>query len=145
MRTAHVDRSQEADRRARPRFATLLVHPEPGARRIHAHALSRAGYHVAEAAGGPDALARIRGFRPQVVVIDLAPGGIDLCRRIRARADFGNPYVILLLPREELGRLFDVFLAGADDHLVTPAPPWALLAKVARGERVLRAPERRFP
>jgi DNA-binding response OmpR family regulator len=52
--------------------------------------LQRAGYAVALAADGPAALASCANARPDLVILDLMlPGmdGLEVCRRLRARAD----------------------------------------------------------
>jgi len=151
MKIARDLAGERTARSADTAFSALIVDPSVGSSRIKAHGLTRAGYHVAEATTSGEALSRIRGLRPHVLVIDLDLGsgpdvndGIELCRQLRTRPDIGNPYVLLLLQRAQLDRLFEAFLAGVDDYVIRPCPPWALLGKVARGERVMRAAAGRF-
>ena len=64
----------------------LVVDDEADARELITQVLSQAGYEVDEAADGFAALAKVSGYRPDIVLTDLRmPGmhGVDLCERIR--------------------------------------------------------------
>lgn len=64
----------------------LLVDDEEDFRRVTAQTLQRRGFSVTEAASGEEALAAVRGERPDIVVLDLKmPGlsGIETLQRMR--------------------------------------------------------------
>jgi PAS domain S-box-containing protein len=97
----HVPRIGEAPREtteatapralARGSETVLLVEDEPALRKLAADALRRAGYEVLEAANGEDAIlvAEARSAPVDLVVTDVVMpgiGGVDLARRLRARA-----------------------------------------------------------
>lgn len=120
----------------------LVVAARESGRRAAALHLSDAGYRVSEAATPSEAMERAAAHRPDVVVLDVDLGahdGIDLCRRIRARKDHGNPFVVLVLEPGTEARLFEAFLAGADDYVTRPFEPETLLTCVQRGARLVNA------
>ncbi len=122
------------------RFRALVVAAEPCLRRVIVGQLARAGYSVAEAEDGATGLARARATHPDVVVIDAAlPGahGIELCRELRDLESGSEPYIVLILGPEDDSRLLVAVEAGMDDYVTRPFHPWALLASVAAGERIL--------
>ncbi len=67
-------------------LSVLLVEDDPQGRRLYADWLVEAGFRVAEAHNGRQALERAREFAPDVIVTDLHIPGIDgfeLARQLR--------------------------------------------------------------
>ncbi len=99
--------------------------------------LERDGFEVDTAADGPAALAAVRAWNPDVVVLDvMLPGldGIEVCRQLRT---FSDAYVLMLTARgEEIDRIMGLTV-GADDYLVKPFSPRELVARV---KALLRRP-----
>ena len=99
--------------------------------------LERDGFEVETASDGPAALAAIRAWSPDVVVLDvMLPGldGIEVCRQLRT---FSDAYVLMLTARgEEIDRIMGLTV-GADDYLVKPFSPRELVARV---KALLRRP-----
>ncbi len=97
-----------------------------------AHVLSRAGFEVAFAADGGEALGRIEGpDRPHVVILEIAsPGaaGLEVCRRLRS-ADRRVP-ILILSARNEVDDRVAGLAAGADDCLDRSFSPHELLARL---------------
>lgn len=65
----------------------LVVDDEPNNRLLLATILEHAGYELAEAADGAEALALARVFRPDLIIVDLhmpGMGGADLIKALRA-------------------------------------------------------------
>jgi DNA-binding response OmpR family regulator len=93
--------------------------------------LERAGYEVTLAGDGPAALAAFARRQPDLVVLDLMlPGidGLEVCRRLRTRAD-GVPIVMLTALGEEADRVLGLQL-GADDYVTKPFSPRELVLRV---------------
>jgi DNA-binding response OmpR family regulator len=93
--------------------------------------LERAGYEVMLAGDGPAALAAFARRQPDLVVLDLMlPGidGLEVCRRLRTRAD-GVPIVMLTALGEEADRVLGLQL-GADDYVTKPFSPRELVLRV---------------
>ncbi len=94
--------------------------------------LQAAGHRVDEASDGRIALALALASPPDVLVLDLGLpglGGLELCRRLRAKAAQPVP-VLMLTARDSLPDKLAGFDAGADDYLVKPFAGDELLARV---------------
>jgi two-component system response regulator MtrA len=86
---------------------------------------------------GDEAMAALRAFRPDVVLLDLMlPGkdGIDVCRDIRAES--GVP-IVMLTARSDTVDVVVGLESGADDYVAKPFKPKELVARI-------RARVRRF-
>ncbi len=120
----------------------LIVEDDPVARRILAQALARLGHHVLESENGARALQMIEDEKVRVVVSDwLMPevDGLELCRRVRARAKADYVYFILLTaqtPDVQNQRI--AVEAGVDDFLSKPLEVQELWMRLRVAERILR-------
>ena len=115
----------------------LVVDDEKPLAQMIATYLTRAGYDVATAHTGPDAVEAARSRSFDVVVLDLGlPGldGIEVCRRIRG---FSECYVLMLTARGDEDDKLAGLAAGADDYITKPFSVRELVARVAA---VLRRP-----
>ncbi|MUN64857.1 response regulator [Kocuria sediminis] len=115
----------------------LVVDDEKPLAQMIATYLTRAGYDVATAHTGPEAVEAARAQAPDVVVLDLGlPGldGIEVCRRIRG---FSECYVLMLTARGDEDDKLAGLAAGADDYITKPFSVRELVARVAA---VLRRP-----
>jgi DNA-binding response OmpR family regulator len=121
----------------------LVVDDDPTVSDVVRRYLERAGFVVRLAADGPGALRAFDAERPDLVVLDLMlPGidGLEVCRRMRARAD-GVPIVMLTALGEEADRVVGLEL-GADDYVTKPFSPRELVLRV---QSVLRRSPRSAP
>src|SRR3989304_7161595 len=85
--------------------------------------LEKAGFIVATASDGQEALAVFRHEHPNLVILDLnlpEMDGLDVCRALRRQSDV--PIVMLTARLEETDRLIGLEL-GADDYIVKPFSP----------------------
>ncbi len=108
----------------------LVVDDEPKIRELVRLYLEQAGFTVAEAVDGPEALERHARLAPDLVVLDLMlPGvdGMEVTREIRRRAE--TPILMLTARAEEIDRILGLEL-GADDYLPKPFHPRELVARV---------------
>jgi two-component system response regulator MprA len=99
-------------------------------------ALGYAGYAVATAANGAEALAALALAPVDLIILDvLMPmvNGLDTCRALRGRGD-ATP-VLVLTARDAIDDRVAGLEAGADDYLVKP---FALRELVARVNALLR-------
>lgn len=102
--------------------------------------LRGAGWRVEEASDGRLALQLALEQPPDVLLLDVGlPGldGVELCRRLRERADRHVP-VLMLTARDALDDKRQGFAAGADDYLLKPFAGeellWRCQALSRRGE-----------
>ncbi len=116
----------------------LVVDDEPQIRRIMRTTLTGAGYEVEDAKSGEEALAKLRDYHPDLVLLDMnmpGMGGLDACREIRAGANVG---IIMLTVRNTEADKVQALDAGADDFVTKPFNTPELLARI-------RAALRRVP
>ena len=114
----------------------LVVDDDEAVRSALTHALHRDGYDVSTAADGSTALAAMLRLRHDAVVLDVLmpePGGIEVCRAIRARGD--DTPILMLTARDLVSDRVAGLDAGADDYL---AKPFALEELRARLRALLR-------
>ena len=109
----------------------LVVDDDPDVRDSLRRALGYAGYAVATAANGADALASVSRSPVDLIILDvLMPmlDGFDTCRALRERGN-ATP-VIVLTARDAVDDRVTGLEAGADDYLVKPFALRELLARV---------------
>ena len=109
-------------------------------------ACEKEGYAVQEAETGAEALSKLDGFRPDIILLDLMLpdiSGFDVCRDIR-RAGSRVPILILSAKTEEIDVVVGLEI-GADDYIIKPFRPRELLARIAAHLRKSRTDEDRDP
>jgi two-component system response regulator MprA len=120
----------------------LVVDDDPKIVSLLRRGLSFEGYAVTTAEDGLGALSSARDDPPDLVVLDvMMPGldGIEVCRRLRAGADFP---ILMLTARDTVPDRVAGLDAGADDYLVKPFAFDELLARVRALLRRSRGDER---
>jgi two-component system response regulator MprA len=109
----------------------LVVDDERPVRDSLRRALELEGYEIELAGDGCEALERIEGVGPDLVVLDvLMPrlGGLEVCRRVRAAGK--NVPILLLTARDAVDNRVEGLDAGADDYLTKPFALEELLARI---------------
>jgi two-component system OmpR family response regulator len=97
-------------------------------------------FRVKSVANGREMDVALRDGRFDLVVLDLMlPGedGLSLCRRLRSEGTL--PIIMLTAKAEEIDRILGLEM-GADDYLVKPFNPRALLARIRAVLRRASAP-----
>lgn len=118
----------------------LVIDDEKALARMVANYMERAGYATRVEHTGPDGLAAVRSWQPDVVILDLGlPGldGMEVCRQLRT---FSDAYVIMLTARDDEFDTLMGFSAGADDYVTKPFSTRTLVSRV---QAVLRRPRTR--
>ena len=111
----------------------LVVDDEPDIVALVAYHLAKAGYRVATAANGHDALAVARRERPALLVLDLMlPGmsGFDVLTELRADSATRDVAVLMLTARKDEPDRIQGLSLGADDYLTKPFSPQELVLRV---------------
>jgi DNA-binding response OmpR family regulator len=117
----------------------LIVEDDNMLAKVIGDNLRFAGYEVSAAADGHDAVARLRTFQPDLVLLDLMlpdRSGFDLCGVLRQGGR--TPVVILSARAQKADKLRGLKL-GADDYLTKPFDLDELLARI---QAVLRRSRR---
>ncbi|PRZ12931.1 response regulator transcription factor [Nesterenkonia sandarakina] len=113
-----------------PTGRVLVVDDEVDLARLIEGYLHKAGLDVAVRHDGTAAVAAVRSFDPDVVVLDLGlPGidGIEVCRQLRTISDC---HVLMLTARDdEIDKIIGLSV-GADDYVTKPFSPRELVARV---------------
>lgn len=116
-----------------PNESILVVDDDSSVRRVLQMQLTEAGYEVAQAASGSEALRMLAESHPQLVVTDLKMpdlDGIELLRRIRE--DELQTTVILVTAFGTIETAVQAMRLGAYDYITKPIDYEALLAAVHR-------------
>jgi PAS domain S-box-containing protein len=132
--SAGVPSSQRrAVRTPRPR-RILLVDDNDDARGLLADALVTIGHQVRSAADGPQALAALDGFVPDVAILDIGlpvMDGYELAGRLRAQLGTASPRLVALTGYGQPGDRARTRQAGFDMHLVKPVDLQELIDGIA--------------
>jgi len=108
----------------------LVVDDEPKIVRLARDYLEKNGFRVVTAGDGNSALAMARREKPDLIVLDLLLPGMDgreICRILRNESDV--PIIMLTALSEESDQIVGLEI-GADDYIVKPFSPRALVARV---------------
>ena len=114
----------------------LVAEDDPGLRSVLERALKRNGYVVDAVADGDHALAHLRTYDYDAVVLDWRmPGtpGVDVVREARRRG--AHVPILMLTARDTTADRVEGLDAGADDYLVKPFQLAELLARLRALQR----------
>jgi two-component system phosphate regulon response regulator PhoB len=113
----------------------LVVDDEPEAVELVEFNLRQAGYEVASAADGAEALQKARALLPSLIVLDLMLpelDGLEVCKILgRDPASAAIPIIMLTAKAGEIDRVLGLEL-GADDYLTKPFSPRELVLRVKK-------------
>jgi two-component system KDP operon response regulator KdpE len=108
----------------------LVVDDDPQIRRVMKVTLVGHGYEVIEARTGEEALEKMPGEMPNLVLLDMnmpGMGGLETCRAVRGGSDI--PVIILSVRNTEKDKVAALD-AGADDYVTKPFSIEELLARI---------------
>ncbi len=122
-----------------PEARLLVVDDEPNIVELLSMSLRYAGFEVATASNGRDALAEARTFRPDLVLLDVMlpdVDGFDVVRRLRGEG--AKVPVLFLTARDAIEDKITGLTLGGDDYVTKPFSLEEVLARI-------RAVLRRLP
>jgi CheY-like chemotaxis protein len=112
----------------------LVVDDDADMRALLRKALEAAGFRVAEAPDGPEAVALLEGDDPfDLVTLDLLMEkmhGIQVLRIIRGRVSLAHIPVVVATGSDDPVVEMELFEAGADDFIVKPVDPPRFILRV---------------
>jgi two-component system, cell cycle response regulator len=121
--------------------SVLIAEDDPLFRRMLERWFQKWDYRVVAVDNGLDAWEALQQEdAPQLAILDwMMPGmeGIEVCRRIRSRAQGPYRYTLLLTAKDEKQDVVTGLEAGADDYLTKPFEVNELRARVRAGKRIL--------
>jgi len=101
----------------------LIVDDDAGFRLTTSEALKGTGFKVTEASSGEDALSKLEGTLPDLILLDaIMPNmdGFEVCRQIRKRRDTRSIPVVILTGMGDMESVDRAFESGATDFIVKP-------------------------
>ena len=116
----------------------LVMEDEDALATLLQYNLEKEGYDVVIASDGEEGLVQVDERQPDLVLLDwMLPkvSGIEVCRRLRGRAETRNLPIIMLTARGEESDRVRGLDTGADDYLTKP---FSMVELIARIRAVLR-------
>ena len=118
---------------ALPTPKILLVDDDPDIIELLAYNLKKEGYETASALDGIQAVEVAKTFKPDLILLDVMmprQDGIETARQMRQIPEFKDTYILFLTARAEEYTEVAAFDVGADDYIVKPIKPRALISRI---------------
>jgi two-component system phosphate regulon response regulator PhoB len=112
----------------------LVVEDEADLVELLRYNLEAEGFVVASAEDADEAMLKVAEIKPDIILLDwMLPGtsGIEICRRLRAKAETATVPIIMLTARGEEEERVRGLATGADDYVVKPFSVPELLARIS--------------
>ena len=119
----------------------LIAEDEASLMTLLRYNVEKEGFRAAEAHDGEEALLLAAEDTPDLVILDwMLPkvSGIEVCRRLRGRAETKNIPIVMLTARGEEADRVRGLDTGADDYITKPFSMTELLARVRAVMRRIR-------
>lgn len=114
-------------------YRILVADDEPHIVQILKFTLEKAGYRVATAPNGQEALDQIEEFMPNLVILDImmpVMDGYEVCRKMREDFKMNQIPIIMLSAKGDLPERVKGLEGGANDYLIKPYSNDELLLRV---------------
>ena len=112
----------------------LIVEDQSDIRRLIRWSLDAEGHEIHEASSGMTGLTGASLIKPDLILLDvMMPGeidGLEVCRRVKAEHEYGQPLVLLLTALAQKRDREAGLAAGADGYLSKPFSPAQLVDQV---------------
>ena len=118
----------------KPTQKVLVVDDEEPILELLKYNLEKQGYDVRTAADGHQAVEQAKKFHPDLVLLDIMMpkmDGVEACRQIRAMPEMVNTFIVFLTARAEEYSEVAAFDVGADDYILKPIKPRALMSRIS--------------
>jgi two-component system, OmpR family, alkaline phosphatase synthesis response regulator PhoP len=118
----------------KPTQKVLVVDDEEPILELLKYNLEKQGYDVRTAADGHQAVEQAKKFHPDLVLLDIMMpkmDGVEACRQIRAMPELVNTFIVFLTARAEEYSEVAAFDVGADDYILKPIKPRALMSRIS--------------
>jgi len=112
----------------------LVVDDEEPILELLKYNLEKSGYEVKTAIDGMKAVDIARKFIPDLVLLDIMMpkmDGVETCRMIRELPELQKTFVVFLTARSEEYSEVAAFDVGADDYIMKPIKPRALMSRIS--------------
>lgn len=115
-------------------YKVLAIDDETDILDLLQYNLAKEGYEVKVANSGKKGIELSKDFLPDVILLDIMmPGidGVETCRQLRENPKLANSFIIFLTARAEEYSEIAAFENGADDYIIKPIKPRALMSRIA--------------
>src|SRR6478609_11961537 len=127
-------KKKEDDMGNKPLQKVLVVDDEEPILELLKYNLEKQGYDVRTAIDGQVGVDIARKFHPDLVLLDIMMpkmDGVEACRILRANPDLQNTFIVFLTARAEEYSEIAAFDVGADDYILKPIKPRALMSRIS--------------
>lgn len=117
----------------KPAQKVLVVDDEEPILELLKYNLEKQGFDVRTATDGQIAVDVAKKFHPDLVLLDIMMpkvDGVEACRQLRAMPELVNTYIVFLTARAEEYSEVAAFDVGADDYILKPIKPRALMSRI---------------
>jgi len=117
----------------KPAHKVLVVDDEEPILELLKYNLEKQGFDVRTATDGQIAVDVAKKFHPDLVLLDIMMprvDGVEACRQLRAMPELVNTYIVFLTARAEEYSEVAAFDVGADDYILKPIKPRALMSRI---------------
>lgn len=118
----------------KPTQKVLVVDDEEPILELLKYNLEKQGYEVKTASDGQMAVDVAKKFHPDLVLLDIMMpkmDGVEACRQLRAMPELANTFIVFLTARAEEYSEIAAFDVGADDYILKPIKPRALMSRIS--------------
>ena len=115
------------------KYKILVVDDEPDIIEILQYNLEKEGYEVKSLTDSRDALDAALQFKPDLAILDIMmpyQDGVETCRLLREEKELSDTFILFLTARTEEYSEIAAFEMGADDYLIKPIRPRALISRI---------------
>jgi len=119
---------------SKPTQKVLVVDDEEPILELLKYNLEKQGYEVKTASEGQMAVDIAKKFHPDLVLLDIMMpkmDGVEACRLLRAMPELANTFIVFLTARAEEYSEVAAFDVGADDYILKPIKPRALMSRIS--------------
>jgi two-component system, OmpR family, alkaline phosphatase synthesis response regulator PhoP len=119
---------------SKPSQKVLVVDDEEPILELLKYNLEKQGYEVKTATNGQIAVDVAKKFLPDLVLLDIMMpkmDGVEACRHLRAMPELANTFIVFLTARAEEYSEIAAFDVGADDYILKPIKPRALMSRIS--------------
>lgn len=115
-------------------YKILVVDDEKDILELLKYNLQKDGYDVKTALDGATAMEIAKKYIPDLVLLDIMmpnQDGVETCRQLREIPELNHTFIIFLTARAEEYSEIAAFDVGADDYIVKPIKPRALMSRIS--------------
>lgn len=112
----------------------LIADDEPDIVEIISFHLEKAGYQVASAKDGSEAIEQAKQFQPDCIILDIMMpkrNGFEVCEYLRSNKEFDKTYIVLLTALNDEASHIKGLELGGDDFVNKPISPKVLVSRIA--------------